>query len=312
MENLVTVLLPIYKEPLDLIKRSLDSILGQTYKFFKLLIVFDGRDNKAAVDFISAKEKDDKRISHIINDKNMGLSFALNRGIKLIDTKYVARMDADDISFLDRLEYQLDFMENNPTVDLISSEVVLISNKGETIGDKVTFPDSTKFIKKAALYGNILNHPTFFGKTQVFKDNPYREIIYAEDYDFTCRLLEQGYIIKIFPRKVLYYNCGNEPSDKKKYLCSIIGETVGKYYRKKKLCKVDIKKETDEQTERVNFEKRLKSINKFNDLVNCKRIGIKSKFFIKAFVYFIFSNYIRRQLFYALRLSFLKKRYRKK
>ena len=97
---LISVVLPAYNVQ-DTIGESIDSILSQTFTDFELIIINDGsQDNTEEV--IHAYS--DKRIRYYRNEKNEGLIYTLNRGLDLAQGKYIARMDADDVSLPTRFE----------------------------------------------------------------------------------------------------------------------------------------------------------------------------------------------------------------
>ena len=85
------------------LREAIDSILNQTLTDFEFLIIDDGsRDN--CVQIISSYS--DPRIKFVRNDTNLGISKTLNRGIEMASAEYIARMDADDISYPTRLQKQ--------------------------------------------------------------------------------------------------------------------------------------------------------------------------------------------------------------
>ena len=100
------------------------SLLAQTFKNFELIIVDDGStDNSAAI--LSAHAKLDKRIQ-IITQVNSGLGAALNKGIEVACGKYIARIDADDFAYSDRLEKQFNYLEQHPDVVALGTKVMLM------------------------------------------------------------------------------------------------------------------------------------------------------------------------------------------
>ena len=113
---LVTVLLPVYNNPN--INLCIDSVLKQSYKDFELLII-DNASTDNTVEVI--KSYDDPRIKLVINEENIGPTGSLNKGVNLINTKYIARIDADDLMLENRLEKQVRFLENNPEYGIVGS-----------------------------------------------------------------------------------------------------------------------------------------------------------------------------------------------
>ena len=104
---MISVIMSTYKEDEELLRESIESILNQTYKDIEFIIILDYPDNEIHQKVICEYASKDKRVHFYINQKNLGLTKSLNRGISLCTGDYIARMDADDISLSDRLEKQL-------------------------------------------------------------------------------------------------------------------------------------------------------------------------------------------------------------
>ena len=103
----VSVLLSIYKEPVEKIAPAVESILQQTFRDFEFLIAIDNPENTQAITYIENLARNDNRISLFVNEKNMGLGASLNRLIEAANGAYCARMDTEDISLPTRLEKQI-------------------------------------------------------------------------------------------------------------------------------------------------------------------------------------------------------------
>jgi glycosyltransferase involved in cell wall biosynthesis len=122
----------------------------------------------------------------ISDEKNKGLIFRLNQIASLAKGKYLARMDADDLMQPTRIEKQVEFLENNPDVDLVDTGAYSIYRnevpKGKRgLNDINT--DAKQVIKRA-----MLLHASVAGKTNWFINNPYNEeYVRAEDYELWCR-----------------------------------------------------------------------------------------------------------------------------
>lgn len=101
-----TVLMPLFNGKAYL-SQAMESILGQTFGDFELLVIDDGSTDDGPN---IVKGYRDPRIRLLANDTNLGIAATLNRGIGLARGKYVARMDCDDISMPHRLEKQFAFM----------------------------------------------------------------------------------------------------------------------------------------------------------------------------------------------------------
>ena len=124
MSPKITVLLTVYNR--ESISKTIESILSQTYQDFELLIIDNASTDKTQS---IIKSYSDKRIRLYINEKNMGQTYSLNRGLALARGEYIARIDADDICLPKRLEIQADFLDKNPEFGFCGSWVRYIKDK---------------------------------------------------------------------------------------------------------------------------------------------------------------------------------------
>ena len=109
---------------------AIDSILAQTFTEFEFIIIDDASTDDSLKIINSYK---DARIIVVKNTKNHGLTKSLNIGIAKAKGKYVARMDADDISMPKRLEKQFDFMEEHPEFAFCGSKAISINEEGQEV-----------------------------------------------------------------------------------------------------------------------------------------------------------------------------------
>ena len=162
------------------LKDSIRSILNQTFTDFRLIIVDDGSTDKS-IEII--KSFNDSRIELIQDGYNKGLPYRLNQIAKLTKTKYLARMDADDIMHIDRIQFQFDILESNPEIDVLGTNTYSIDDKNQIQGIRLPYEEKLilSFVK-----GFV--HPTILGKTQWFVNNPYDEkAIRVEDGELWFR-----------------------------------------------------------------------------------------------------------------------------
>lgn len=184
VKPIVTVLLPVYNGELYL-KEAIDSILSQSYSNFIFLIINDGSSDRSEEIILSYT---DSRIQYISNEQNLGLISTLNKGLQLINTKYVARMDADDISLPQRLEKQVAFLESHPEVGILGT---WSQSFGEGNNCITKYQAEHESIRYKQLYQIQLVHPTCIMRMDVLRsqsvvyDNNYT---HAEDYELFTRL----------------------------------------------------------------------------------------------------------------------------
>ena len=120
MKNLlVSVIIPSYKNA-DVIDRAIQSVLNQSYKNIEVIVIDD--NNPASKERFETERKmsnysSNQRVVYLKHDKNMNGAAARNTGIKCSHGDYIAFLDADDWFLPQKIEKQLDFMENNVRYD---------------------------------------------------------------------------------------------------------------------------------------------------------------------------------------------------
>lgn len=185
----VSVLMCSYNTPIDYFKKSVDSVLCQTFTDFELVIVNDGSTGKFK-DIIYDYAKIDSRIVIVENECNLGIQRSLNRGLEVCKGEYVIRMDSDDICYPNRFEKQIEFMDNNPNLIVSGAWVDVISGDENEICDtwKPCMCSRDEY-RIRLLFGNtpLIAHPTaifrrdYLEKYQL-KYSTDERFRYAEDY----------------------------------------------------------------------------------------------------------------------------------
>jgi len=233
MKNeLVSVIMSVYKEPIEWVKESIDSILNQTYKNIEFIIVLDNPEYYEVKKLLFDYQNKDERIKILINNKNEGLIFSLNKALSVANGKYIARMDADDISHKERLEKQLNYLLKN-NLDLIGSNVNLFNENGIFFTtDKLL---THKYIKKLLSKGTIgIIHPTFFVKKEVYdKLNGYSKALHVEDKEFLARVICNGFKVGNIKDVLLDYRYNDKSITKTNAIyVYIMGEYVTKVFNR--------------------------------------------------------------------------------
>lgn len=214
---LITVIMGVYNvENKEVLQASIASILNQTIKNIEFIICDDGsRDN--TYEFLENIKNIDDRIVLLKNEMNVGLASTLNICLKHAKGKYVARMDADDISMPDRLKKQLDFLENNYEYDLVGCSAELIDDTG--IWGKRLLKERP--VKEDFLWGSPFMHPTVMLRQETYANlNGYcvsKRTLRLEDYDFFMRLYASGYKGYNLQEYLFQYREDKESIRRKKY-----------------------------------------------------------------------------------------------
>ena len=125
----ISVVMAVYNGERHL-REAIDSILNQTFADFEFVIIDDASTDRSGR-ILQEYAGKDKRIVIIGNETNMGLSKSLNKGIRLTKGEYIARMDADDISFPDRFEKQVKFLDDHNDIGILGTHYLQMDIGGK-------------------------------------------------------------------------------------------------------------------------------------------------------------------------------------
>lgn len=183
-DPLVTIALPARNAAATL-RSALCSLQWQTFESWELLVMDDGStDETAAV----VQAMGDARMRVVADGRHAGLAVRLNQAVDLARGRYLARMDADDIAYPQRLLTQFDFLERHTDVDLVSARALAFRDDGEIIG-LLPFRASHAAIMARPWRGIPMPHPTWFGRIEWFRRWRYGvpEAPRAEDQELLMR-----------------------------------------------------------------------------------------------------------------------------
>ena len=143
--TLISVIVPYFKKK-KFIKKTINSILSQTYKNLEIIIVYDDV-NRTDLEFINNIRETDDRIKLIINKKTLGAGRSRNIGIKKAKGKYIAFLDADDLWKKNKIKLQLNYMiKNNLEISHTDYEILSINKQKKKIIKAKTFKDYKKLL----------------------------------------------------------------------------------------------------------------------------------------------------------------------
>ncbi len=203
--TMISVVMSCYNENKILLGKSIFSILNQTYPNFEFIIVLDDPHNEDLLKTLKNFRNIDNRIRILINPQNIGLASSLNRGIALSKGKYIARMDADDISLPTRFAQQIEYIEEH-NMELIGAWYKEISEDEKRTVRIVRPPITTDRIYRCLRYFNCIVHPTFFARREVFeKVGGYADVFIAEDFHFLLKCMKKGVKLGNLPSICLKY-----------------------------------------------------------------------------------------------------------
>lgn len=195
----VSIITSLYNEAHNL-PSLFNSIKAQTFKNFEFLITDDGSTDRT-------REKLKNYCSRNLNIKifsqsNKGLTYSLNRMIEEAGGQYIARMDAGDLSYPERIEEQVEYLDQHPYVALVGSWVK-VKYKQWSLMD-LKYPNNHNFLKKMLMKRrNSFTHGSIMFRKNAIDDfsQPYR-FPYSQDFDFLIRISTKGKLAMI--EKILY------------------------------------------------------------------------------------------------------------
>ena len=208
MIDLVTVIMPVYNAS-KYLDKSIQSILNQTYKDFKFIILNDGSTDNS-LDIIKKYSDTDSRIE-LVDKPNTGAASSFNYGLKICNSKYIARMDSDDISMPDRLHVQINYLEKYKNIDVLGSAIKTIDENDNEL-KSIFFPDNySDIIDRMDLTSPIAN-PSAMIKKSVFEDigDLDTNTDPADDYDFLVKAVVNKKIITNINQILLKYRLHQE------------------------------------------------------------------------------------------------------
>ncbi len=196
--------MPVYNGTRHL-KEAIESVLAQTYRNFLFLII-DDKSTDGSVDLI--KTYSDKRIQLVQNDKNIGQTATLNKGLNLALGEYIARLDQDDICFPTRLQEQIDFLDNNRNVAVIGSWTQVIDEKSNPTGKmESVISSSGHYIFELLQKHGTIAHPSVMLRKKVIDSLGGYDAQFplAEDFDLWVRTVQAGHDLRILEKPLIYY-----------------------------------------------------------------------------------------------------------
>lgn len=259
---LVSVIIPVYNGE-KFIPETILSIINQTFKNLEIIVIDDSSTDNS-VNIIKEFCQKDQRIRLVRNEKNLGLADSLNKAITLSTGDYIARLDQDDVSELNRIEVQLQTMIDNPQIDILFSNSIKISGKSIPVSSNKYDEDNDIIEYSPDIHGSLL-HSSLFGKKEALTQiGGYRKETYpADDYDLVLRLSDANYQVSIINKPLVRYRVHDEAN------------TISKFYllRKKSRYVKHLHALRKNSQKEISFEDYLKKESRWKVL---KDVGVFS------------------------------------
>ena len=219
---LVSVIIPVYNAETT-IDECIESVIKQSYDNLEILIIDDGSTDNSYKKLQQYKNQDNRII--LFRRENKGLQYTLNQLINESKGSFIARMDADDICHIDRINKQISYVIKH-NIDICGAQVEFIDSKSQKIRRRsvINKPIYDENIKGYLLYDTPFWHPTVLGHSEVFKNNLYDEKCTAyEDYDLWARLALKNYRMANLSEVLLMYRVHDSQISSKKNIEQKVG-----------------------------------------------------------------------------------------
>lgn len=197
---LVSIGMPVFNCQ-ETLAPAVRSIVMQTYDNWELFLLDDGSTDQTLQ---RARDFQDQRIQVLSDGVRRGLPARLNQAIGLSSGKYFARMDGDDVSYPERIERQVNYLEEHGEVDLVGTEIMVFAENGRILGKRAG-PQTHTAICRRPTGGFRMFHPTYMGRLAWFRLYRYdTRAIACEDQDLLLRAYRRSQFANI-PEILLGY-----------------------------------------------------------------------------------------------------------
>ena len=198
----IDVLVTVYNGE-RFIAQTLDSVIGQTFTYWRLIVVDDLSTDRTA-EIVRGYAQRDPRIL-LVAGEHKGIAAAANVGLGFVTAPLVARLDGDDIAMPQRLQVQYDYLQQHPEVLAVGSDVMLIDENNKPLRRRKA-PTGAAHIQQILQTRNCMCHPSATLRTEALRQiGGYRDKFKNSlDYDLWLRISEIGQIENI-PQDLLLY-----------------------------------------------------------------------------------------------------------
>jgi glycosyltransferase involved in cell wall biosynthesis len=173
------------------LRAAIDSVLKQTLQDWELIVIDDASTDSTLSILASYR---DARIRILRNEKNSKQAVCSNRGIAAATGRYIARLDADDVSLPDRLLEQVGYLDRHPEVAMVGSAAVFIDEDGARISFRPGGLNGCTVNFLSTWYSPIVHSTIVFRTAAARPPNGYDEsprYWFTEDYEFMARIAFQ-------------------------------------------------------------------------------------------------------------------------
>ena len=191
-EPVISVIMGIYNCG-DTLSEAIECIVNQTFTDWELIMCDDGSKDNTYEIATSYKEKYPEKIIVLQNEKNRGLNYTLNKCLKQARGKYIARMDGDDRCDKERFAIEIDVLEKEPEIAIVSTDMEFFDESG--VWGKISHPEypiPDDFVKESP----FCHAPCMVKREAYMKVRGYsvsEKLLRVEDYHLWIKMYKCGY-----------------------------------------------------------------------------------------------------------------------
>ena len=203
MTTPITILMSVYNG-MPYVRYAIESILQQTFTDFRFLI-FDDASTDGTSQLLAQYTFQDNRIKIITNDRRYGLGANLARGVEMTQTPWIARMDADDVAFPNRLELQLKYVEQHPYISVLGGYAIELNSQGQIVSERKV-PTSHQQIKKLIWTCPFIHGTVLLNRESILRVGSYsKKLAKRQDYELWFRCVKANLKFANLPTPLIYY-----------------------------------------------------------------------------------------------------------
>ena len=204
----VSIIMCVYNENNNYLKEVVESVLNQINYNYEFIII-DDSENKNVINYLIDISKRYNNIIYKHNAERLGFVKSLNKGLKLAQGKYIARVDSDDIQKSNRFIYQTEFLNNNRDIGIVGSWVEKIDDNGKERGIR-KLPSGNKLIKIMMITSSIYHGSIMIRREAINILGGYNEEFEkAEDYELWMRAITRKIRIENIQEPLVKYRVSN-------------------------------------------------------------------------------------------------------
>ncbi len=218
---LVSVIIPSFNEPPEVVRASLESVRNQTFRDFECIVV-DESTRPELADACREVCEEDPRFIYLHPAERLGLPRSLNLALSKSRGRLIARFDSDDICAAERLALQVDYLQAHPEISVVGGCLDVIDESGVKTAHR-KYPERPADVAKGMQWTTAVAHPTVMYRKLAYESyggyNP--DFRFAEDLDLWLRWLNAGLKFANLPQVLVHYRQIHTRRDPRHWRCNL-------------------------------------------------------------------------------------------